>query len=329
LCNGGEFEKRYNVKKRVTQPIIVKLNKKSKISQVPHLFDLLKIKGFLVDKINLELLKNEYFILEFKNKKYKQIHKFPFSFLIEMNKLEEINDKYFFDFNYAYFYKFLLPINCYKNLDMELFCEVSNNINIEIIFEYTLIDIKNCDKLLFPLQIDSYVEIQVKQIELIELNYNNNYYENNECDLRNFSDGVIINLPKNMIESIDFKCYYLDKNNNTKGYFDILNYNSELINIYGIELSPTLTYFAFACNNTMNGIENISNRSLGYTENFHGINFFKTDGTSLKIHVKNKINDKLNVYFPYDISLIHDRIPETAEINNWSICNNLFSSKKK
>jgi hypothetical protein len=285
-CVSGDFEKKYNINKQVKQPIIVNLNKKSLI---PKISDFFVIAGFLVSKINFELLKKEYFILEFKNSISTQIHKIPFSFLIEFDKITEINDKYYIKFNTTYFYNYYIPLITVPNISQKLLkndvsCEISNNVNVEIIFECLTCNL-NCH-----IKFAYITTHLVRQIHSIKLNYNSSCYENNECDLLNFCDGFMINLPKNMIESFDFK-FYLKNEDNNKTYHDILNYNSDLINIYGEELSPTMTYFAFGYKfDTYLK----TNKPLDT-----GFNFTKTDGTTLKIYVKNKINDEITVYFPY------------------------------
>jgi hypothetical protein len=284
----------------------------------------------LVDKKNLDLLKNEFFILEFKNNKNIRDYKIPFSFLIAMNNLIEINDKYFINFNHDYFYGPHFPIVHFNSLTMELSCEISNNINVEIIFEYTLLEIEPRKKILW-------IKHQIiKQIYFTTLQFNNNCYENNNFILRYVNAGLLINLPKNMIESIDLKFYLI--NNDTKTFYDILNYNSELISIYGEEINSTMTYFSFACADKFNDYRKYGINQSIYKVSFfdeleyNGVNFNKTDGVSLKIHVKNNLNDKLIVYFPYYTMINYDFTPEpkTETINYCSsFFKNLFSSKIK
>jgi hypothetical protein len=333
LCLNDVFEEYFQIDKIVTKPITVNLNNKSKI---PYFADLLKIKGFLVDKNKLELFKNEFFILEFKNNKNTRNYNIPFSFLIAMNNLIEINDKYFINFNHDYFFGPHFPIALFNTLTMKLSCEISNNINIEIIFEYTFLERELRKKIMW---FDNQI---IKQITFTTLQFNNNCYENNNVILRNIVDGLLINLPKIMIESIDLKFYLKNKNDDTKAYYDILNYNSELISIYGEEINSTMTYFSFVCTDKFNNYRKYGVKQSIYTvcfydaPSFNGVNFNKVDGVSLRVNLKNNLNNELIVYFPYYSTINYGYISEIkpkpkTEIANYclSFFKNLFSNKIK
>jgi hypothetical protein len=113
---------------------------------------------------------------------------------------------------------------------------------------------------------------------------NNNHLNNLESDSFK-SQGIVIELPKKNITNIIIKLQQYSWNSKI---YDLINYDNDLINIYGESLSDSLTYFSF------NSIENLNTGNLNNSIDFSHLYINEINIEANKYAV---IPHYINIYF--------------------------------
>jgi len=232
-----------NIEKQVITPSVVRISDKTE-DKFSEQGDLLKIKGFITNVYDIPKLKKLYLSIEFN---YGTTYKIPFSFLLNYNNNvtkisnceSEHYDNYFIGFPQDVLLTHKIPLIA---LQFSPF-----TISIKGLDEYTIVDMV-LDT--YVLDVDRRKEVattdktyNIKSIYDFKINLTGSVYEPyNFCDYESIinpqflTQGIIIKFPKHKIMSI-----LITLNDTIK----CLDYDNNLINIYGEDIGENLSYFGF------------------------------------------------------------------------------------
>jgi len=279
-----------NIEKQVITPSVVRISDKAE-DKFREQGDLLKIKGFITNVNNIPKLKKLYLSIEFG---YTTTYKIPFSFLLNYNNNKtkisnyesEEYDNYFIGFPQDVLLTHKIPL-------------------IALLFSPFTVSIKGLDEnAIVDMVLDTYVldvdrrkkvattdkTYNIKSINDFKINLTGSVYEPyNFCDYESIinpqflTQGIIIKFPKRKILSI-----LITFNDTIK----CLDYDNNLINIYGEDIGENLSYFGFNIEENF-----ISNNLIGC------INMSILDMVNVKIRILNNDeeptlsgNDPLEIY---------------------------------
>ena len=307
LNKKGVQDKLMIPKQQITQPEIIKMSFNKPINLKGS--DLLNIKGFIVNKNNIDNLKNTY--IEFTDD-FNKLFRIPFSFLIysntsnvsDFNRNNEIYS--FIDFHHDYFFnhKLLIVIMVYNTLNV---CLTSNDIkdikdfNIEIVIEKTYLEItERKEYLLYSdptkpdlinLEKNSYNirNIQHFNIPLCGLSENVHIYKT-DIDATLLNQGLFI-IKDNNHQIINIKISLDDT-------CTVLDYDDNLLNIYN-ETVGNLIYYGFNVSEKYN-----SNNLIGC------INMSRYNKITITIKLKSikEIPDTyLDIYMPQWNTFVYNK----------------------
>jgi len=264
-----------NIEKQVITPSIVRITGKEE-DKFREQCDLIKIKGFITNFKNINKLKELYLTIGFN---YSDTYKIPFSFLLDNNDVKKNEE----DEDYDYFIKFPHDLLLTHKIPL-----------ISFQFSSLTIFIKGLDeKIIVDMVLDTYILDVDKRIEVatMEKTYNIKGIYDFKIDLIKYepycfcdyeseiipnflTQGIIIKFPKHKIISI-----LINLNNTIK----CLDYNNNLINIYGEDIGENLSYFGFNIEEKFT-----SNNLIGC------INMSILDKVNIKIRISNIYDDNDN-----------------------------------
>jgi len=307
LNKKGVQDKLMIPKQQITQPEIITMSFNKQINLKGS--DLLNIKGFIVNKNNIDNLKNTY--IEFTDD-FNKLFRIPFSFLIysntsnvsDFNRNNEIYS--FIDFHHDYFFnhKLLIVKMVYNTLNV---CLTSNDIkdikdfNIEIVIEKTYLEITERNEYLLysdPTKLDpinleknSYNirNIQHFNIPLCGLSENVHIYKTN-IDATLLNQGLFI-IKDNNHQIINIKISLDDT-------CTVLDYDDNLLNIYN-ETVGNLIYYGFNVNEKYN-----SNNLIGCIN----MSIYNKITVIIKLKsIKETPDTCLDIYMPQWNTLIYNK----------------------
>jgi hypothetical protein len=251
--------------------------------------DLTKIKGFITELKNLHKLKELNLSIGFGDN---EPYNVPFSFLLNYNNnVRKINnyenekqDNYFIEFPHDILLGHKIPLITLKYSPFTIYIEgLNENIIIDVVMNNYLIHKDEHIK-----AINLYKSYDVKFVNEHKINLIS--YEPNFCDYENeikinfLTQGIIIKTPKQKIIST-----LLTINKSLKR----LDYNDNLINIYGEDIGDNLTYFGFNMDEKFT-----SNNKEG------SISLYAAEIVNIKVRILNNTNKKPNNYKPLEIYTI-------------------------
>ena len=269
----GIQDKELITNQQFTSPEIQKLPIKTKCS------DLVKIKGFIINKNDIHKLMNEYLEFYFEQ----TFIKIPFSFLLQINSdIKYFDENYcFINFTHDYFFNHKIQL---ISMSFSTFsCNFTNmsDYNIEIVLDKYYLDItkrKELATIPFNYNIRNICHYKIPFIE-----YNDNlhiYKLDTRIELLN--QGIFI------VKNTNYEIKTISISLNDK--ISIFNYDYKLLNIYS-ENMGNLTYYGFNVNEKYD------------STNIAGcINFSLFDKITIIITLKSlNVNHEnyLDIYMPY------------------------------
>lgn len=307
LNKKGAQDKLMIPKQQITQPEIITMSFNNPINLKGS--DLLNIKGFIVNKNNIDNLKNTY--IEFSDD-FNKLFRIPFSFLIysntnnvsDFNRNNEIYS--FIDFQHDYFFnhKLLIVKMVYNTLNV---CLTSNDIkdikdfNIEIVIEKTYLEITERKEYLLysdptipgPINLEknSYNIRNIRHfnIPLCGLSENVHIYKT-DIDATLLNQGLFI-IKDNNHQIINIKISLDDICN-------VLDYNDNLLNIYN-ETVGNLIYYGFNVSEKYN-----SNNLIGCIN----MSLYNKITITIKLKSIKEIPDTyLDIYMPHWNILVYNK----------------------
>jgi len=286
----------HNTKQQIVTPNILKIPKSPEQHLCFKSYDLIKIKGFIVLAKELSKLAN--LLLHAGHLTI------AFSFLIEKNTKTyttgKTEDKCFIEFPHDYFFNHAIPIikMQYNDFILELVNDSPRrDFDINVVLDTFILDVNERKQLSYE---TSEVNYNVRNIQKFELYYYNpNPQDNAPQDYapqdyapqdydpyftytafikpKLINQGLIVNASKNDIISIKIQ---LNKT------FFALDYNSDLVRVYGEEIANNLTYFGF------NVCEKFESQNL-----VGSLNFSRVDIVEVTV-VLAKNSYTLDIYLP-------------------------------
>jgi hypothetical protein len=285
-----------NIEKQVITPSVVRISDKRE-DKCREQGDLIKIKGFITNVNNIPKLKKLYLSIEFN---YGTDYKIPFSFLLNYNnnvtKISNYESIEFDHYNFLSHYFIGFPQDLLLTHKIPL---------IALQFSAFTVSIKGLDEnTVVDMVLDTYVldNVRRKEVATTDKTYNiksiydfkinltgSAYEPYSFCDYESIikpqflTQGIIIKFPKQKIISI-----LITLNDTIK----CLDYDTNLINIYGEDIGENLSYFGF----------NIEEKFT--SDNLIGcINMSILDKVNVKIRILNNDeepqlsgNDPLEIY---------------------------------
>ena len=248
--------------------------------------DLIKIKGFIVKKDNINILMNEELEFTFGEAYFK----IPFSFLIKSDKNRLIyftkNDETycFIDFPHDYFFNHKIPIIQlqFSKISVRLTNKVSDY-NVEIVMDKYDLDIEERKQLASNLHPIKHNIRNIKHFKIpLNMQNENNYTYKLETQINYINQGIfIVRDCEHEIQNINITL---------NGNITAFNYDVNLLNIYAEDVGK-LTYYSFNVDEKYN-----SNNIVGC------INMSLFDKVTIYITLKSLKNNYdlyLDIYMPY------------------------------
>jgi hypothetical protein len=241
LINGVQDK---DIKKRITCPFVINIPKRGDAtSQINfrEYGDLIKIKGFIVKKTDLQILNDKKLIIEFGDSKYE----IPFSFLLSMNKIENDNNTFFIEFPHNYLLNHHIPIIFLQFSSFKLKIGYIQYLDIKLVIESTFLDVIERKKIASNIDETLYNFRCIEKFELYLFGATDNPYNINiftsKIDPVFLCQGIIINYPKKFINKLIISSDFGDQK------LIIMKYNEDLTQIYGcpIGFEQKLTYYGF------------------------------------------------------------------------------------
>jgi hypothetical protein len=281
---------RQDIEKQVITPSVVRISDKAE-DKFREQGDLLKIKGFITNVNNIPKLKKLYLSIEFN---YGTTYKIPFSFLLNYNNNKtkisnyesEEYDNYFIGFPQDLLLTHKIPLIALQFSPFTVFIEgLDENTIVDIVLDTYVLDIDRRKEVATTDKTYNIKSIYDFKINLMGCAYEPYSF----CDYESIiepqflTQGIIIKFPKRKIISI-----LITLNDTIK----CLDYDNNLINIYGEDIGENLSYFGFNIEENF-----ISNNLIGC------INMSILDKVNVKIRILNNDeeptlsgNDPLEIY---------------------------------
>jgi len=248
--------------------------------------DLIKIKGFIVEKDNINKLMNEELEFTFGSTCFK----IPFSFLIKSNKnglvyfVKNDETNCFIDFPHDYFFNHKIPI--IQLQFSEISVRLTNKVcdcNVEIVMDKYVLDIEERKQLASTIHPIEHNIRNIKHLKIPFNNQNENIYTYKlETQIDFINQGIfIVRDCEHDIQNIN-----ITLNDNITAF----NYDVNLLNIYAEDVGK-LTYYRFNVDEKYN-----SNNIVGC------INMSLFDKVTIYIRVKSlkdNYEPYLDIYMPY------------------------------
>lgn len=264
-------------------PSVVRISNK-KETKLTQFADFIKIKGFITDLVNLHKLEKLNLSIGFGDL---SIYTVPFYFLLNYNNnVKKINncenqDNYFIEFPHDLLLRHKIPLIALKYSPFFVFIEgLNENIVINMVLDNYIIHMHDVVKANNMRETYYLKIIQEHKIKLIN-------YKPDFCDYESefepyfLTQGIIIKSPKQKIINM-----VLTINKSIKR----LDYDNNLINIYGENIGDNLTYFGF------NMDEKFTSDNMTGTIALHLVH-----KVIIKIRILNNTDEKLNNYKPLEI----------------------------
>lgn len=294
-----------NIEKQVITPSVVRISDKG-VDKFSEYGDLIKIKGFITNVYNISKLKKLYLSISFN---YGTEYKIPFSFLLNYNnnvtKIKNYQSKESDHYKFlSHYYESEDYDNYFIGFPQDLLLTHKIPL-ISLQFQPFKVSIKGLNEnMIVDMVLDTYVldvhkrkevattdkTYNIKSIYDFKINLTGSAYEPYSfCDYESIiepqflTQGIIIKFPKHKIISI-----LITINDTIK----CLDYDNNLINIYGEDIGKNLSYFGF----------NIEEKFT--SDNLIGcINMSILDKVNVKIRILNNDeepqlsgNDPLEIY---------------------------------
>lgn len=273
-----------NIEKQVITPSVVRISDKAE-DKFREQGDLLKIKGFITNVYNIPKLKKLYLIIEFN---YGTTYKIPFSFLFNYNNNvtkisnyeSEHYDNYFIGFPQDVLLTHKIPLIALQFSPFTVSIKgLDENAIVDMVLDTYVLDV---DRRKEVATTDKTYNIKSINDFKINLTGHHLYLEPyNFCDYESIinpqflTQGIIIKFPKRKILSI-----LITFNDTIK----CLDYDNNLINIYGEDIGENLSYFGFNIEENF-----ISNNQIGC------INMSILDKVNVKIKMLNNDEEPILV----------------------------------
>lgn len=233
-----------NIENQIITPSIVRIFNKEQ-NNFRDQGDLMKIKGFITNLENIHKLKKLNLMIMFGDSSYI----IPFSFLLTYNNnLREIynyeckDSNYFIEFPHDILLTHKIPLISMEFSSFTVKIEgLDENMFVDMVLDTYILDIDRRKEVVITENIYNIKIIKEFKIHFIGTDNEPDSFCNYESEITpNFlTQGIIINYPKNKIVSL------LITLDNTIKYLD---YNNNLINIYGEDIGENLSYFGFNIN---------------------------------------------------------------------------------
>jgi hypothetical protein len=227
-----------NIEKQVITPSVVRISDKTK-DKFSEQGDLLKIKGFITNVNNISKLKKLYLSIAFG-----AVYKIPFSFLLNYNNnVTKMNnyesDNYFIGFPQDLLLTHKIPLISLQFSPLMVSIEgLDENTIVDMVLDTYVLDVDKRKEVATTNKTYNIKSIYDFKIILMGSAYEPYSF----CDYESIiepqflTQGIIIKFPKQKIISI------LITLNDT---IECLDYDNNLINIYGENIGENLSYFGF------------------------------------------------------------------------------------
>ena len=276
-----------NIEKQVITPSIVRISNKEKNNFIEH--DLIKIKGFITNFKNIHKLKELYLTIGFN---YSVTYNIPFSFLFNYNNnnvrknynYESEDYNYFIEFPHDLLLTHKIPLISLQFSPFTVFIkELDENIIVDMVLDTYMLDVNRRKEVATTektYNIKSIYNFKINLMSCLYEPYSFCEYES-EIEPQFLTQGIIIKFPKHKIISI-----LITLNDTIK----CLDYDNNLINIYGEDIGENLSYFGFNIEEKF-----VSNNLIGC------INMSILDKVNIKIKILNNDepilgNEPLEIY---------------------------------
>jgi len=232
-----------DIEKLVITPSVVRISDKRE-DKYREQGDLIKIKGFITNVNNIPKLKKLYLSIEFN---YGDTYKIPFSFLLNYNnnvtKISNYEskdyDNYFIEFSQDLLLTHKIPLIALQFSPFTVYIKgLDETTVVDMVLDTYVLDV---DRRKEVATTDKTYNIKI--INDFKINLTGSVYEPyNFCDYESIinpqflTQGIIIKFPKQKIISI-----LITLNDTIK----CLDYDTNLINIYGEDIGENLSYFGF------------------------------------------------------------------------------------
>ena len=225
--------------------------------------DLLKIKGFIINKNNIQKLINESFEISFGETYFK----IPFSFLIlsDKNDIIYFNRNYenycFIDFPHDYFFNHNISIlqSTYSTIDIKIINKIYYD--VEIVIDKYFLDNKEKIKISLDLEPISY---NIRNIQHFKIPYT---LENQDVNLHIYKtniDASLLNQGLFIVKDYQHQIQNITITLDNK--LTIFNYDVALLNIYHEDVNQ-LIYYGFNINEKYNSTNVVGCLNLSLYDN--------------------------------------------------------------
>ena len=232
-----------NIEKQVITPSVVRISDKA-VDKFSEYGDLIKIKGFITNVYNIPKLKKLYLSIEIN---YGTTYKIPFSFLLNYNNNvtkisnyeSEDYDNYFIGFPQDVLLTHKIPLISLQFSPFKVSIKgLNENMIVDMVLDTYVLDVHKRKEVATTDK-----TYNIKSIYDFKINLTCSAYEPYSfCDYESIiipqflTQGIIIKFPKRKIISI-----LITINDTIK----CLDYDNNLINIYGEDIGKNLSYFGF------------------------------------------------------------------------------------
>ena len=302
-----------DIEKQVITPSVVRISNKKEY-QFREQGDLIKIKGFITNIYNIPELKNLYLSIEFN---YGATYKIPFSFLLNYNNNvtkisnyeSEDYDNYFIGFPQDLLLTHKIPLIALQFSPFTVYIKgLDETTVVDMVLDTYILDIVRRKEVATTEK-----TYNIKSIHDFKINLTSSAYEPYSfCDYESIiepiflTQGIIIKFPKQKIINI-----LITLNDTIK----CLDYDNNLINIYGEDIGENLSYFGFNIEEKFT-----SNNLIGC------INMSIVDTVNVKIRILNDEEPALSGNEPLEIYTVNwNEIKYKSGLCGITY-NNLFSS---
>jgi hypothetical protein len=284
----GAQDASMNIKQQLSVPEIITMQLDENLKLHCNC-DLIKIKGFIVDK-HYNALSSEKLIFMFNHQTSFEI---PFSFMAFKNIKSYGDDKYFIEFPHDYFFNHKIEI---IKLLMTNFCvkitnSLNNNFEVKIVVDKYFLDVEE-RKLNYNLNEINYNIRHLNEYHIMCINhhvYKDNLSKHN--DIIVYEENINATLLTQGIFIVKKDCYeILDVSIMLNKHIPLLCYDKDLLNIYGENISDNLVYYGFNVDEKYD-----SNNLVGC------VNLSRADCITIKITVKTHVNNfdsSIQIYLP-------------------------------
>ena len=290
-----------NIEKQVITPSVVRLSNKEQ-NNFREQGDLMKIRGFITNFQNIDKLKKLDLTIMFGHDTYN----IPFSFLLKYNNNLrknffknyecEISDDYFIEFPHDILLKHKIPLISLTFSSFTIFIkELDENMIVDMVLDTYILDVDTRKEAAIIEKM-----YNIKSVQEFKIHLMGSTYKNEPCTLciyesditpKFLTQGIIINYPKHKIVNL-----LITLNDTIK----CLDYDHNLINIYGEDIGDNLSYFGFNIEENF-----ISNNQIG----------------CINMSILNKVNVKIKMLNNDEEPILVEHKPLIMYTIAWNIIN--------